>query len=207
VPSLVKAIARARDWYDRIVSGQITTMSPTGSRIGVTPAIPQADPALRNTVRRTSPRRSYWASINQLTLKEILKEMSLNWENRKRRHCRPLKLAAADSRNPIASLNEHSTTNPIRPAEACTAERQIPSVVGWAHLSDLELKFWPNAIQHASPWSRALAGRPSSYLTFCNRILLCHLIQFHFAFDEHVYHPNVATQWLMDRGVGELWQR
>jgi len=38
--------------------------------------IPQADPALRNTAR-TSPRRSYWASINPtFTLKEILKEMS-----------------------------------------------------------------------------------------------------------------------------------
>ena len=83
VPSLVKAIARARDWYDRIVSGQITTMSQLAHESGLRQRY------LRQILHcaTLSPHITEALLLGKhqpnLTLKEILKEMSLNWREQK----------------------------------------------------------------------------------------------------------------------------
>ena len=85
VPSLVKAVARARDWYERIVAGEVTTISELGRKSGLT----------RRYVRRilqcaTLSPRIIEALLTgkhrpNLTLKEIQGSMPLNWRDQEKK--------------------------------------------------------------------------------------------------------------------------
>jgi DNA invertase Pin-like site-specific DNA recombinase len=80
VPSLVKAVARARDWYQRIIAGEIKTMSQLAKESGLP----------RRYVRRILRCASLSPSITEtllvgkhrpnLTLKEILRDVLLDWQ-------------------------------------------------------------------------------------------------------------------------------
>lgn len=79
VPSLVKAIARARDWYERIVAGEATTVGQLAQQSGLT----------RRYVRRILLCANLSPQITEavltgrhrpnLTLKEILGKVPLDW--------------------------------------------------------------------------------------------------------------------------------
>jgi hypothetical protein len=79
VPSLVKAIARARDWYERIVAGEIRTIGQLTRKSGLT----------ERYVKRIlqcaylSPRIIEAILVGKhrpnLTLKEIQRGVPLNW--------------------------------------------------------------------------------------------------------------------------------
>jgi site-specific DNA recombinase len=79
VPSLVRAIARAHRWYERIVAGEVTTITQLAQKSGLTRRYvrrilqcahlsPQITKALLTGTHRPS-----------LTLKEILRSVPLNW--------------------------------------------------------------------------------------------------------------------------------
>jgi DNA invertase Pin-like site-specific DNA recombinase len=84
VPSLVKAIARARDWYDRIAAGEIETMDQLSQESGLP----------RRYVRRILRCASLSPSITEtllvgkhrpsLTLNEILQGVPLDWGAQKK---------------------------------------------------------------------------------------------------------------------------
>ena len=84
-PSLVKAVARAHDWYDRIVAGEFKTIGHLAQKVGLT----------RRYIRRVlqcailSP-RVIDALISgkhsrSLTLKKILHSVPLNWREQEKR--------------------------------------------------------------------------------------------------------------------------
>jgi hypothetical protein len=84
VPSLVKAIARARDWYDRIIAGQIMTMAQLSQESGLrrrylrqilhcATLSPQLTEAL--LLGRHQP---------NLSLKEILRTVPLDWREQEK---------------------------------------------------------------------------------------------------------------------------
>jgi hypothetical protein len=90
VPSLVKAIARARDWYERIVSGQITTMSQLAHESGLRRRY------LRQILHcaTLSPHITEALLLGKhqphLTLKEILRGVPFEWCEQKTTICRIL---------------------------------------------------------------------------------------------------------------------
>jgi DNA invertase Pin-like site-specific DNA recombinase len=85
VPSLVKAIARARDWYERIVAGDINNIGHLAQKVGLT----------RRYVRRILQCANLSPQITgalltgkhppNLTLKEILHGVPLNWREQETR--------------------------------------------------------------------------------------------------------------------------
>ncbi|MBZ5501454.1 MAG: recombinase family protein [Acidobacteriia bacterium] len=89
VPSLVKAVARARDWYERIVAGEVTTISQLAQKSGLTRRYirrilqcgylsPQIIEALLTGKHRPN-----------LTLKQFLRGVPLNWREQEERLLRP----------------------------------------------------------------------------------------------------------------------
>jgi hypothetical protein len=84
VPSLVKAIARARDWYERIAAGEITTMAQLSQESGLR--------------RRYLRKILHWATLSpqitealllgkhqpHLTLKEILQGVPFDWREQEK---------------------------------------------------------------------------------------------------------------------------
>jgi site-specific DNA recombinase len=79
VPSLVKAVARARDWYERIVSGEMNTIAQLAEKSGLT----------RRYVRRILPFANLSPQITEiilagkhradLTLREFLGSIPSDW--------------------------------------------------------------------------------------------------------------------------------
>jgi site-specific DNA recombinase len=87
VPSLVKAVARARSWYERILAGEVTTVGQLAQKSGLTRRYvrrilqfgilsPQITEALLTGNHRPS-----------LTIKEILRSVPLNWQEQEKRIC------------------------------------------------------------------------------------------------------------------------
>jgi hypothetical protein len=84
IPSLVKAIARARDWYERIAAGEITTMAQLSQESGLR----------RRYLRKILHCATLSPEITEalllgkhqpnLTLKEILQSIPLHWREQKR---------------------------------------------------------------------------------------------------------------------------
>jgi len=90
VPSLVKAVARAHGWYERIVAVEVTTIGQLAQKSGLTPRYvwrilpcanlsPQIIEALLTGKHRPN-----------LTLKEILHSVPLNWRDQEKRILRAL---------------------------------------------------------------------------------------------------------------------
>ncbi len=85
VPSLVKAVARAHGWYERLVAGEVTTIGQLSRSSGLT----------RRYVRRIlqcahlSPQITEALLTGQhrpdLTLKEILRSVPLQWQEQEKR--------------------------------------------------------------------------------------------------------------------------
>jgi site-specific DNA recombinase len=85
VPSLVKAVARACGWYERIVAGEVTTMGQLARSSGLT----------RRYVRRILQCAHLSPQITEalltgrhrpnLTLKEILRGVPINWQEQEQR--------------------------------------------------------------------------------------------------------------------------
>jgi hypothetical protein len=90
VPSLTKAIARARDWYERIVAGEVNTIAQLAQESGLT----------RRYVRRILQCATLSPQITEalltgrhrpnLTLKEVLRNVPLNWREQEQRFYRTL---------------------------------------------------------------------------------------------------------------------
>jgi len=90
VPSFAKVIARARDWYERIVAGEVSTIGQLAEEVGLT----------RRYVRRILQCATLSPQITEvlltgkhrpnLTLKEVLHSMPLNWREQEQRLFRPL---------------------------------------------------------------------------------------------------------------------
>jgi site-specific DNA recombinase len=89
VPSVVKAIARARDWYDQIVTGEIKTMGQLAHESGLrrryirqilhcATLSPQMTEALLLGTHRPN-----------ITLKEILQGVPLDWREQETAILRP----------------------------------------------------------------------------------------------------------------------
>jgi DNA invertase Pin-like site-specific DNA recombinase len=86
VPSLAKAIARARNWYERIVAGEVNTIGQLAQEAGLT----------RRYVRRILQCATLSPQITEallsgkhrpdLTLKEILHNVPLDWREQEQRH-------------------------------------------------------------------------------------------------------------------------
>jgi len=85
VPSLVKAVARARSWYERIVAGEVTTIGGLARKSGLTRRYvrrilqfgilsPQVTEALLTGNHRPD-----------LTLKDLLRGVPLNWREQEKR--------------------------------------------------------------------------------------------------------------------------
>lgn len=89
VPSLVKAVARARDWYERIVSGEVNTIDQLAQKSGLT----------RRYVRRILPFANLSPQITEiilsgkhradLTLKELLEDIPSDWREQQNKILRP----------------------------------------------------------------------------------------------------------------------
>jgi hypothetical protein len=84
VPSIVKAIARARYWYERIVAGEIETIGQLTQKSGLTERYVKRSlqcsylsPKIVEAVLAGKHRRN-------LTLKEILRGIPLNWREQER---------------------------------------------------------------------------------------------------------------------------
>ncbi len=85
VPSLVKAVARARDWYERIVSGEVSTIDQLAQKSGLT----------RRYIRRILPFANLSPQIAEmiltgkhradLTLKELLGSIPSDWREQQDR--------------------------------------------------------------------------------------------------------------------------
>jgi len=85
VPSLVKAVARAHGWYERIVAGEVTTIGQLALKSGLT----------RRYVRRILQFANLSPQITEalltgkhrpnLTLKEILRGVPLNWREQEKK--------------------------------------------------------------------------------------------------------------------------
>jgi site-specific DNA recombinase len=85
VPSLVKAVARARGWYERIVAGEVTTIGGLARKSGLT----------RRYVRRILQFANLSPQITEalltgnhrpdLTLKDLLRGVPLNWREQEKR--------------------------------------------------------------------------------------------------------------------------
>jgi alkylated DNA nucleotide flippase Atl1 len=90
VQSFAKAIARARDWYERIVAGEVNTVGQLAQEAGLT----------KRYVRRILQCATLSPQITEtlltgkhrpnLTLKEILHRMPLNWREQEQRLFRPI---------------------------------------------------------------------------------------------------------------------
>jgi site-specific DNA recombinase len=90
VPSLVKAVARARSWYEQMVAGEFSTIGQLADKSGLT----------RRYVRRIlqcanlSPKITEAILMGEhwpdLTLKEILQSVPLNWRDQEKRILRVL---------------------------------------------------------------------------------------------------------------------
>lgn len=85
VPSLVKAVARARGWYERIVSGEIGTIGQLALKSGLTRRYvrrilqcailsPQITDALLTGKHRPN-----------LTVKELLRGVPLDWQEQEKK--------------------------------------------------------------------------------------------------------------------------
>jgi hypothetical protein len=89
VPSFAKAIARARDWYERIVAGEVNTVGQLAQEAGLTKRYvrrilqcatlsPQITEALLTGKHRPN-----------LPLKEVLDNVPLDWREQEQRLLRP----------------------------------------------------------------------------------------------------------------------
>jgi site-specific DNA recombinase len=89
VPSLVKAVARARDWYERIISGEVNTIDQLAQKSGLT----------RRYIRRILPFANLSPQITEiiltgkhradLTLKELLEDIPSDWREQQNKILRP----------------------------------------------------------------------------------------------------------------------
>jgi site-specific DNA recombinase len=90
VPSLVKAVARARGWYEKIVAGEVTTIGQLAEKSGLS----------RRYVRRILQFAHLSPQITEslltgkhrpnLTLKEFLRGVPLNWREQEKKSLRTI---------------------------------------------------------------------------------------------------------------------
>jgi site-specific DNA recombinase len=85
VPSLVKAVARAHEWYERIVAGEVSTIGELGRKSGLTRRYVRRilqcanlSPHITEALLKGKHRRN-------LTLKEIQRSVPLNWREQENR--------------------------------------------------------------------------------------------------------------------------
>jgi site-specific DNA recombinase len=84
-PSLGKAIARARDWYERIVAGEVATIGQLAQECGLTRRYVRKilqcanmSPQITETLLMGKPRLN-------LTVKELLRTLPLDWREQKQK--------------------------------------------------------------------------------------------------------------------------
>jgi len=84
IPSIVKAVARARDWYESIVAGEISTVEEIAKASGMAGAYIRR--ILRCAMLSPQVAETLLAGKHRpdLTLKEFLREMPLDWRLQKK---------------------------------------------------------------------------------------------------------------------------
>jgi hypothetical protein len=88
VPSLVKAIARARDWYARIAAGEITTMAQLSRESGLRRRYLRTILHCANLSPQITEALMLGNHRANLSLKEVLKDIPLDWRYQKKAICR-----------------------------------------------------------------------------------------------------------------------
>ena len=105
IPSLIKAIARARDWYERIVAGEIRTIGQLTQQSGLTERYVKRilqcaylSPKITEAVLAGTHRPN-------LTLKEILRGVPLNWREQEKL----IEIFSRQKGNPIKAVDDLNT--------------------------------------------------------------------------------------------------
>jgi hypothetical protein len=84
VPSLVKAIARARDWYERIAAGEITTMAQLSQESGLRRRYLRKILHCATLSPQTTEALLLGRHQPNLSLKEILQDVPLDWREQEK---------------------------------------------------------------------------------------------------------------------------
>jgi site-specific DNA recombinase len=90
VPSLVKAVARAHNWYQQIVKGEITTVHQLAQKSGLTQRYVRRILECAKLSPRITEALLTGKHPPNLTLKEILHSVPLNWREQENRLLRSL---------------------------------------------------------------------------------------------------------------------
>ena len=83
--SLVKAVARARDWYEQIVAGEVTTVSQLAQKSGLTRRYIRLILQCGYLSPQITEARLTCKHRHNLTLKEFLRGVPLNWREQEKR--------------------------------------------------------------------------------------------------------------------------
>jgi site-specific DNA recombinase len=89
-PSLVKAVARARDWYERIVAGEFNNIRQLSGKVSLTRRYVRRILQCANLSPRIIEAVLAGKHTPHLTLKEILYSASLNWQEQEKKLLRSL---------------------------------------------------------------------------------------------------------------------
>jgi site-specific DNA recombinase len=84
VPSIVKAIARSRDWYDRIVSGEFATMAQLAQRIRLTKRYVRKILQFARLSPKVTEALLAGKHSPSLTLKTIMRDIPIRWLEQER---------------------------------------------------------------------------------------------------------------------------
>jgi site-specific DNA recombinase len=85
VPSLVKAVARSRGWYERIVAGEVATIAQLAQKSGLARRYVRRILQCANLSPKITQALLTGSQRTDLTLKEILHSVPLNWQEQENR--------------------------------------------------------------------------------------------------------------------------
>jgi site-specific DNA recombinase len=84
VPSIVKAIARSRDWYERFITGEFVTIEQVAKRAGLTKRYVRKILQLGHLSPKVTERLLTGQHSRRLTLNEMLHDVPLDWQQQER---------------------------------------------------------------------------------------------------------------------------
>jgi DNA invertase Pin-like site-specific DNA recombinase len=85
VPSLVKAVARARDWYERLVTGEFNTVAHLAQKVGLTQTYVRRILQCANLSPQITEALLTGKHRPNITLKQILHSLPLGWPEQEKR--------------------------------------------------------------------------------------------------------------------------
>ena len=84
IRSLIRAVARAHDWYEQIISGQVGTTEELARKLGVSSAYVQRNIACATLSPKVIEAIVTGRQRPHLTLVELLGQLSTNWQEQER---------------------------------------------------------------------------------------------------------------------------